>query len=356
MAKVRVGVIGAGSWAVANHLPALVKRSDVELLVVQRPERDLAEAVRRKFGAQHAVTDYRQVLDYHPEVVLICSPPKYHFQHAGDAIKAGCHVLCEKPFTLDPAQAWQLDHLAQKQARHLVVSYGWNYQQMVVDAKKLLWETGLGTVESMMIHMASPTRELLCAEGDYPDASQDYPPAASTWADPQTSGGGYAQAQLTHALGIALWLTELSGESVFAQMDKRGAPVDLHDALVVRYRGGALGTVFGASGHRGANKHQVEVRIFGSNGQLTLDLERELVWLFRTEPEQVRLSLSPDAGSYQGAGPTNAIVDLALAKPNAVNNSPPSLAARVVEILAAAYRSVRSRQLEAIMPSEGDLA
>jgi hypothetical protein len=55
--------------------------------------------------------------------------------------------------------------------------------------------------------MASVTRELLANLGDYPAASSEAVPEQATWTDPRLAGGGYGQAQLTHALGLALWLT-----------------------------------------------------------------------------------------------------------------------------------------------------
>ena len=95
---------------------------------------------------------------------------------------------------------------------------------------------------------------------------------------PALSGGGYGQAQLSHALGLALWLTGLRGEEVFALMSAPlDAPVELHDAISIRYGNGAIGTLSGGSAHLGAggNKHQLEVRAIGSDGQLHVDVERE---------------------------------------------------------------------------------
>ena len=113
------------------------------------------------------------------------------------------------------------------------------------------------------------------------------------------SGGGYGQAQLTHALGLALWLTGLRGEEVFALMSAPlYAPVELHDAFSMRYEGGAIGTMSGGSCHLGAggNKDQLEVRAIGSDGQLHVDLERELVWLYRGRRTRCAVPVDPDAG------------------------------------------------------------
>ena len=40
---------------------------------------------------------------------MVGSPPGYHYEQAKAALEAGAHVMCEKPFTIDPADAWDLD-------------------------------------------------------------------------------------------------------------------------------------------------------------------------------------------------------------------------------------------------------
>lgn len=351
MGKLRLGVIGAGSWTVASHLPNFAQRSDsLEFVGVARKGPDALERIAKQYGFAVASEDYRDVLDAGVDICLVASPTALHHEHATAALEAGAHVLVEKPVTIDPAQAWDLVATAERLERHLLVSFGWNYRPMVVQTKQLMAERGIGEVEQVMVHMASATRELLSNTGAYPDADPDTLPEPATWTDPRLSGGGYAQAQLSHALGLALWLTGLRGAEVYALMSAPlDAPVELHDAIVVRYAGGAIGTLSGGSAHTGAggNKHQLEVRAIGSEGQLHIDVEREIAWLYRPE-QDTRLPLEPEAGRYDCDGPPHALVDLALGRPDARNESPGELGARTVEILDAAYRSAGSGALESV--------
>jgi predicted dehydrogenase len=208
----------------------------------------------------------------------------------------------------------------------------------------------VGEIEHVMVHMASVTRELMSATGDYNLSSDITAPQPQTCSDPKLSGGGYGQAQVTHALGLSLWLTGLRGQEVFARMHDLGgkAPVELHDAISLSYTNGAIGTISGASAPAGAgaDKHQVDVRIFGSEGQLLIDLEHERLWRYRTKDDDVLVDLPPNAGLYDCEGPPNTLVDLALGK-DVPNNSPGELGARTVEILEAAYRSAASGVSEA---------
>lgn len=352
--KVRVGIIGAGAWAVGNHIPVLAERDDVELVVAVRKGMEALEHIKDRFGFEHITEDYREALDLGVDAVVVASPSKFHHEHAKAAMESGAHVLCEKPFTIDPAEAWDLVETADRLDKHLVVSFGWNYRPLAVEAKRLMNEHGVGNVQHVMVTMASGTRELLKATGSYEGASTDFVPDWDTWTDPRISGGGYAPAQLSHAMGLALWLTGDRAEKVFALMNNEGARIDLHDAISIRYQSGATGTLSGASCPAAANaidgadepwpRHQLLVRIYGDEGQCILDLERDFLWLYRDDGIDEKVDLPAHAGLYLCDGPPNTLIDLALGKA-VVNLSPPDLAAKTVEVVAAAYDSVEQEAL-----------
>ncbi len=139
MAKLRLGVIGAGSWAVASHLPNLERHADaVEFAAVSRLGREPLERIRKRFGFQIASEDYHDVINAGIDICVVSSPSGFHYEHAKAALEAGAHVLVEKPVTIDPKQAWDLVELAKRLKRHVVVSFGWNYKPMVREAKRLM--------------------------------------------------------------------------------------------------------------------------------------------------------------------------------------------------------------------------
>jgi predicted dehydrogenase len=357
--KLRLGVIGAGSWALAAHLPALAERRDVvEFAAVCRKGDAALERIRQRYGFAVASEDYRDVIAAGPDICVVASPPALHHEHARAALAAGAHVLCEKPMTIDPKQAWDLVDVAHEARRELLISFGWNYSDMVIGAKRLAETHGIGPVEQLTVHMSSTTRELLSNTGAYPDADPETVPEQATWTDPATSGGGYGQAQLSHALGLALHLVPERVAAAYALMSApdvagpsgapRRPPVELHDAICLRLAGGGIGTVAGGSGHAGAggDKHALAVRAIGGEGQLVVDVERELVWLYRPDGTDVRLPLHDGDGAYQASGPSRALVEAGLGKLDR-NPAPGELGARTVEALDLAYRSARSGRLEA---------
>ncbi len=346
MAKIRVGVIGAGSWAVASHLPSLKKHNDVELVAVSRKGPEMLARVKDEWGFATASEDYQDVIDSGIDVCIVGSPSGLHYEHASAALKAGAHVMCEKPFTIDPDQAWALDALKSEVNREIVIAFGWNYRPMVQRAKKLMDEVGIGSLEHMTIHMSSVTRELLSNTGAYPDAAPETIPEEGTWTDKQLSGGGYGQAQLSHALGLALWLTDARAHSAYAMMTAPlNAPVELHDAVTYSFDNGAIGVMAGSSSHLNAwgNRHSLEVRGVGSEGQFLIDVEREAFWLFNGG-EDHKLEIPEGDGLYDCVGPIDAVLDAARGQAF-LNQSPAELGARTVEALDLAYRSAESASL-----------
>ncbi|MCY3951078.1 MAG: Gfo/Idh/MocA family oxidoreductase, partial [bacterium] len=172
--KVRVGVVGAGSWAVSNHIPVLAGRDDVELVSVVRKGAEALQFVQDRFEFAHASEDYREALEQGLDAVVVAGPSALHHEHAKAALEAGANVLCEKPVTIDPADAWDLHETAERLGCHYLISFGWHYGPLGIEAKRLMTEAGgVGDIEHVMVQMASGTRELLKATGAYEGSAAD---------------------------------------------------------------------------------------------------------------------------------------------------------------------------------------
>ena len=94
----KVAVIGCGTIANAAHIPAYMKNPDAEIKYFCDVLPERAEEAVKKYGCGVAVADYHDVLN-DPEVIAvsICTPNSAHPTIAIDAMRAGKHVLCEKP-------------------------------------------------------------------------------------------------------------------------------------------------------------------------------------------------------------------------------------------------------------------
>lgn len=350
--KAKIGLIGAGWWATANHLPVLVERSDIELASVCRLGADELQQVKETFGFTHATHDYMELLET-PGLkgVVVASPHTLHHEHALAALKKGLHVLCEKPLSTRADDARELVAEAERQGVELMVPYGWHYREFVQEAKRRMDEGAVGEIEFVMCHMASPIRSLL--EGK-PFLSTGggagenmFEPGADTWADPVIAGGGYALAQMSHSAGLAYWLTGLSAETVVALTSAPTSKVELYDSFTVRFAGGAIGSFTGAGALPDNQQFQVDVRIFGSEGSMTLDCDRARLEILRHDGDNFKMDLPPNAGEYFGGGPTANFADIVAGK-SITNWAPGWAGMRSVEMIDAAYRSVKSGKHELV--------
>jgi len=338
MAKVRLGFIGAGWWVTTNHLPILNKRDDVELVAICRLGQDLLQRIKDEFDFRFATEDYRELLAQDLDAVIVGSPHNLHYEHALAALQKGCHVLCEKPMTLDAAQAWQLVDTAAAKNLHLLIPYGWHYKPFIQTAKQLMQEGAVGAVEYVMCHMASPTKDFFGGGGTVP--SQWKPtiaePDPATW-QVKEKGGGYGHGQVTHSSALMFWLTGLRAKEVSCRMSAPNSGVDMYNTASVVFENGALGAVSGAATLPNDDKFQVDIRIFGSAGVLLLDVERERLEVRRHDGKHIHVEVAPHAGAYSCETPPERFIDLIRGRGS--NDSPGDVAARSVELITAMYQS-----------------
>lgn len=333
---IRASVIGAGWYAAENHIPTLAARKDVALDGVCRLGSEELERVRSAFGFSFASEDHRDVLARRPDVVIVASPHRLHFRHAFDALDAGAHVLCEKPLTLDPDEAFALVRHARERSRHLLVANGYQYLPHLPEIRERLLGGAVGRIEHVACTFVSATRPVF--EGQVGlDRWQAtfFRPAVSTWQDPD-GGGGFAYGQLSHSVALALWLTGLVPAEASAWTT--GA-VDLADAAAVRFEGGAVGTFSGAAAMPQGRRALLRLVISGAHGVATVEMDRDVAELSLADGSTRRFDIAPGDWNYHCRGPVNALVDLAAGRGE--NRAPGEIGAICVAILAALAASSR---------------
>jgi predicted dehydrogenase len=337
--KARIGFIGAGWWATTNNIPLIAGRDDAEVAAICGLDPTVLGALQQRYEVPLVTSEVDRLLEEDLDGVVVSSPHHLHHEHASAALRAGMHVLCEKPMALSAVDAWDLVRLAREHQRELVVGYGWNYKPPVREARRIVLDGGVGEVSYVLCHMASPTLSLFSKnEGGAP--AQWEPTVAApqphTWQDP-AQGGGYAHGQITHSSATLFRVTDLRASELWARSARGPAPVDLYDAAVVSFEGGAFGVVSGAGSLPDDDPFQVDIRIFGDEGTLLLDLERERVELRRHDGHHRSVELEPGCGRYSAEGPPARFVELVHGYGE--NESPGEVAARSVELIEALLAS-----------------
>jgi len=345
--KARIGVIGAGWWAAANHIPVLKTIEECEVVAVNRlGSVELAE-LQRAFDIPQAFEDCRAMLDRVPmDGVVISSPHVMHHEHASAALAKGCHVLVEKPMTTSAADARALVARAKAAGREIVVPYGWNFKSWTDAARDLVAAGAIGAVEHVVLQMASPLEDLFAGQPMKETEGHMFRPPPSTWADPKRAGG-YGWGQLVHPLGLLFRITGLAAIEVQAVAGRSPAGVDYYDAAIARFSNGATGAISGSSTmpkHRG---FQLDLRLFGSEGALLLDIERERLEVRRRDGSDTVVPMKAGDGLYACVEPLRLLVDLCLGR-DVENRASGIVGMRAVEFLDAMYRSFESGRMEKV--------
>jgi predicted dehydrogenase len=192
----RVGVIGAGYVARGAHLPGWAAVPGVEIAAVCDPDPDaLALAAPLALKAR-LLTDHREMLAEDLDAVSICAPGAAHFGLARDALRAGLHVLCEKPLCVTAAEAEALGREADARGRVLMTRH-----QLRFDAPARLARGRVRAGDLGRIHHVR-ARAL----------RRDRIPTTPGLTDAALAGGGAALDLGVHALDMALWLMDFPPE------------------------------------------------------------------------------------------------------------------------------------------------
>lgn len=102
--ELRLGVIGAG-WPGQQHARGIHEARNATLYALAEPNEERALEFKRTFAPEKVFSDYADLLgDPALDAVVICLPNHLHFPATLAALRAGKHVLCEKPPTLNGAE------------------------------------------------------------------------------------------------------------------------------------------------------------------------------------------------------------------------------------------------------------
>lgn len=147
MEKMKIGIIGCGRIARAAHIPSYRKCEDVEIKYFCDIIPEKAQECVDQYKTGIAVTDYHDVLQ-DPEVVAvsICTPNMAHKFISIDALRAGKHVLCEKPAARVYSEALEMQQAQHETGLTLNIGVVNRFNSAVNKVKQLIDDGVLGEV------------------------------------------------------------------------------------------------------------------------------------------------------------------------------------------------------------------
>ena len=330
---VRFGLIGCGRVA-PRHAQSLVQLPETELVAVADVRADRAQRFAAEYAAQ-AYTDYEEMLA-RPDVdaVNVCVPSGLHARVAIDVLRAGKHVLVEKPIALDLADADRMIAAAREAGLKLGVVLQNRYNSPVQQVRALVDQGRLGK-----LYLGSVCVRWYRPQSYYEDG----------WHGTLSMDGGALMNQSIHHLDALQWLMGPVA-SVYAYTATLAHKMESEDVgvAVVRFRSGALATVEGSTLTWPQNL-EGSVAVFGEHGSVKIGgtaLSRITLWKVDGELEreaEILTSQRVDPPTVYGYSHREVIHDFARALLEGREPSTPGPEARKsLALVLAIYESARA--------------
>ena len=291
-----IGVVGAGFMGKAHcvalsNMPKLF--TDAPYVPVFKTVCDIvpeiAEDFKERFSFEKACTDYMDIInDPEIDIVCVCTPNDSHAEISIAALKAGKHVICEKPIATKTEDAKDMAEAAEEAAKKGIVSMcGYQYRRVpaIDEAKKIIESGRLGEITNV--------------RAQYLQSWSADPRSPLSWRFvKETAGAGTLGDIFTHALDIAQYLAgnvtdvvsmvktyikerpvQEGGVDLLGTVklgdDAKKQVVDVDDEVSVlcKFDSGAIGSVEATRMAWGRNNY-LTVEVHGTKGSLTWNYER----------------------------------------------------------------------------------
>jgi len=190
MKKLRVGVIGLGMGAA--HVHGYRGHPDAEVVAVADKDSNRLAARGKELQIASQYTDPIQMLRKEKlDIVSVATPNKFHKSLTLAALKAGCHVLCEKPMAMNAKESRDMIEGARKAKRRLMINFSYRFNDQSYAMKR--------TVEDGILGDIYYARTIW-------NRRRGLPGLGSWFGQKALSGGGPLIDLGVHRLDLALWL------------------------------------------------------------------------------------------------------------------------------------------------------
>ncbi|HUP23864.1 MAG TPA: Gfo/Idh/MocA family oxidoreductase [Thermoanaerobaculia bacterium] len=301
--RIRMGMVGGGRGAFIGNVHRMAAQLDGSIELVcgalsSDPERASASArdwflpEDRSYGSFHEMFERERERDDAMDFAAIVTPNHLHLPVAEAALRAGFHVMCDKPMTHDVAEAERLVALVEETGLLFGLTHNYTGYPLVKEARQRVAEGELGAIRKVVV--------------EYPQGwlagplEQDGQKQAAWRTDPARAGAAGAMGDIgTHAANLAEYVTGLPIESVCADLTAfvPGRRLDDDGNVLLRFADGARGVLY-ASQVSIDDENALALRVYGERGGLEWHQEEpnSLVLKWPDRPRQVLRTASHGLG------------------------------------------------------------
>lgn len=259
----KIGIIGCGKITEVRHAPEYHENPNCQLAAFFDVVPEKAEAMAKEYGAK-AYASVEELLASDVDAVSVCVANRFHAEISIQALKAGKHVLCEKPMATTPEDCEAMVATAKETGKYLMIGQNQRLAKAHVKAKELLDSGEMGEILAFETHFIHPGPE-------------GWTGSANSWFfDKRTAQFG-AMADLgVHKTDLLHYLTGkkiVKTSAVITTVDKRypdGRLIDVDDNAFAIYtlENGVVGTMHVGWTNYGAENNST--KLYCKNGVIRL--------------------------------------------------------------------------------------
>ncbi|HON92870.1 MAG TPA: Gfo/Idh/MocA family oxidoreductase [Sedimentisphaerales bacterium] len=308
--KLRMGLIGGGPGAFIGEVHRKASRLDGEIELVagafdidpkksQDMGKHLALDPKRVYNTYQDMIQAESALpaDKRIDFVAVTTPNNWHFPIARDFLKAGFHVMCEKPMTLTSDEAKELQKLVREKKLVFGLMHNYTGYPMAKLARDMVKKGDLGKIRKIVVQYP---------QGWLATALEKTGQLQASWrTDPKQTGIGGCVGDIgTHAANLAEYISGLKITHICAELTTfvQGRPVDDDCNCLLKFDNGAKG-VLHASQIAIGEENNLAIWVHGEKGSLEWHQEHPNYLYVRTdnEPEKVWKRGNGYVGAYSAA-------------------------------------------------------
>jgi predicted dehydrogenase len=293
--SIRWAMVGGGRGSQIGYIHRSVALRDSTFVLVAGafdldPERGRAFGVGLGMAPERCYPDYQAMFEAEAkradgiQAVSIATPNNTHFEICKAALKAGVHVVCEKPLCFTVEEAQELRKLAADKNKVVGVTYGYAGHQMIEQARQMIARGDLGEIRIVNMQFA---------HGFHSEAVEQANPATRWRVDPKFAGPSYVLGDVgTHPLYLSeVMLPDLRIKRLMCARQsfvKSRAPLEDNAFTIMEYDSGAVATVWSSAVNAGS-MHGQKIRVIGSKASIEWWDERpnQLSYEIQGQPAQV---------------------------------------------------------------------
>ena len=276
----KIGIIGCGRIAQERHIPEYAENPDAELAGFYDINMERAAELADKYGGK-AYASYEELLnDPKIDAVSVCAANSAHAEITIVALKAGKHVLCEKPMGVTYEECKSMTEAARESGKYLMIGQNQRLAKAHVKAKELLEAGEIGDVITFRTTFGHGGPETWSID-----------PGKNTWFFDKSKARMGAMADLgIHKTDLIQYLLSQNVVETTAKLttlDKKGADgeligVDDNAFCIYKMSGGAVGTMTASWTYYGAEDNSTI--LYGTEGIMRIydDPDHSIVVISRS--------------------------------------------------------------------------